>query len=296
MKFTFYYEKKSPQQIKHFVKEEGISKGLLAAIKFQGGKISVNGKEENVLYELKQGDCLTLMLPIEKAKDHIVDDPAPIDILFEDEHLLVINKPPYVPSIPVKMYPDKTMVNRVSHYYHQQGYQNDVVHTVTRLDRDTSGVMLFAKHRLSHAKLDKQLRNKTINKQYFAYVPYVKALKEHGLINQNIARAPHSSMERMVVDTGGKVALTEYWIQEVWQNYCKVKVQLHTGRTHQIRVHFASLNAPLLGDDLYGTSSPLIQRQALHCASLTLKHPFTKEQLTFEAQEPEDMKKLKNML
>lgn len=296
MILTYTYNNDEPQTIKAFVKEQGISKGLLATIKFQGGHIQVNGVTQNVLYVLQKGDCLTLDIPAEQSKDHIVDDPTPLSILFEDDHLLVVNKPPYVASIPVKLHPTNTMVNRVSYYYHQQGYEDDVVHTVTRLDRDTSGVMVFARHRLSHAKLDRQLRQKTMKKYYVAYVNKSEAIQQHGFIDKAIDRRPSSTIERMTVQEGGKTALTEYWLENETKEYMKVRVQLHTGRTHQIRVHFASLQAPLIGDDLYGQPSHLIQRQALHCQELTLIHPFTGEEMTFKAPLPKDMENFDNKI
>lgn len=160
MEFVWIYEKDHPQQVKYFLKEKGISKGLLAKIKFQGGEIKVNGKIENVLFSLSYDDKVTIVIPAEGEHETVLLDETPIDIIYEDEHLLVVNKPAGTSSIPAQYHPNKTMANRVKAYYKRQGYENQVIHVVTRLDRDTSGLMLFAKHGFAHAKLDVQLREK----------------------------------------------------------------------------------------------------------------------------------------
>ena len=170
MEFVWTYEKNHPQQIKYFLKEKGISKGLLAKIKFQGGEIKVNGQTENVLFSLSYNDKVTIVIPAEGEHETVLLDETPIEIVYEDEHLLVVNKPAGVSSIPAQYHPNYTMANRVKAYYKRQGYENQVIHVVTRLDRDTSGLMLFAKHGFAHAKLDVQLREKRFVKKYQALV------------------------------------------------------------------------------------------------------------------------------
>ena len=170
MEFVWTYEKNHPQQIKYFLKEKGISKGLLAKIKFQGGEIKVNGQTENVLFSLSCNDKVTIVIPAEGEHETVLLDETPIEIVYEDEHLLVVNKPAGVSSIPAQYHPNYTMANRVKAYYKRQGYENQVIHVVTRLDRDTSGLMLFAKHGFAHAKLDVQLREKRFVKKYQAIV------------------------------------------------------------------------------------------------------------------------------
>ena len=146
------------------MKEQGISKGLLAKIKFQGGKIFVNDQRQNVLYSLVQNDTVTIVIPDEGEHETVLLDETPIEIVYEDQHLLIVNKPAGIASIPAQYHPNGTMANRVKAYYKQQGYQDQVIHVVTRLDRDTSGLMLFAKHGFAHAKLDVQLRQKQLIK------------------------------------------------------------------------------------------------------------------------------------
>lgn len=291
MKFYWTYTQENPMQIKSFLAKQGISKKMLAKIKFQGGKITVNLQEKNVRYELQLGDQLEISLPKEEPHELLQVDNHPLSIVFEDKHLLIVNKPAGVPSIPAQYHPNGTMANRVKHYLQSQNYENQVVHTVTRLDKDTSGLMLFAKHGFAHAKLDQQLQKKQLIKKYTALVSGKHhELPLHGVISQPIARQEDSIMKR-TIDPEGKYAKTEFWVKRQLTEASLVDIQLHTGRTHQIRVHFESLGCPLLGDDLYGgDSSHLIDRQALHCQELIFMHPFTGKELHFTAPLPKDMK------
>lgn len=290
MEFVWNYEKDYPQQVKYFLKEKGISKGLLAKIKFQGGKIKVNGKTENVLFSLTCNDKVTIVIPAEGEHESVLLDDTPIDIVYEDAHLLVVNKPAGVSSIPAQYHPNQTMANRVKAYYKQQGYENQVIHVVTRLDRDTSGLMLFAKHGFAHAKLDVQLREKKFVKKYQALVSgELTKLMPHGWIDLPIARDVSSLLKRMV-SPSGRSAQTEYWLEKRTDEVALVDIQLHTGRTHQIRVHFSEIGCALLGDDMYGGRMDLgITRQALHCYDLRFYHPFTQELLEFKQPLATDM-------
>lgn len=290
MQFQYIYEKTEGQQLKYFLKEQGISKGLLAKIKFQGGQIAVNGRIENVLYQLKAQDVVQITIPDEGEHETVLLDETPIDIVYEDAHLLVVNKPANVASIPAQYHPNGTMANRVKAYYKRQNYANQVIHVVTRLDRDTSGLMVFAKHGFAHAKLDVQLRNKQFVKRYQALVTgEIAQLQNHALIDLPIARDYDSLLKRKI-DDSGKQAKTEYWLEKQNQELALVDIQLHTGRTHQIRVHFAAIGCPLRGDELYGgLVDETMSRQALHCYELQFTHPFTQEALHFTQALPQDM-------
>ncbi|KFN92132.1 RluA family pseudouridine synthase [Tetragenococcus muriaticus] len=293
MEFCYVYHKYEPQQVKFFLKEQGISKRLLAKIKFQGGQIFVNNRVENVLYELKPEDKIRVIIPDEGSQETLLPDETPIDIIFEDEHLLVVNKPAGVPSIPAQYHPNGTMANRVKSYYQKQSYKDQIVHVVTRLDRDTSGLMLFARHCFSHALLDKQLFNKQLNKKYQAIISgNLTKLNSHDVIDLPILRDPSSIIKRQT-GASGKAAKTEYWLRQKNTTHALVDVWLHTGRTHQIRVHFAAIGLPLVSDELYGgaTSLPL-KRQALHCRELNFIHPFTRAKLCFKQSLPSDMERI----
>ncbi|MDN6640645.1 MAG: RluA family pseudouridine synthase [Tetragenococcus sp.] len=293
MEFCFVFQKHEPQRLKFFLKEQGISKGLLAKIKFQGGQIFVNEQIENVLYSLKAEDRVRIITPDEGSHETLLPDNAPLDIIYEDEHLLVVNKPAGIPSIPAQYHPNGTMANRVKAYYQKKGYKDQVVHVVTRLDRDTSGLMLFARHGFSHALLDKELHKKKLSKKYQAIISGdLAALKAHDVINFPILRDLSSIIKRQT-GTNGKAAETEYWVRQRNEELALVDIQLHTGRTHQIRVHFSAAGFPLVGDDLYeGSMSLTLQRQALHCGELEFTHPFTQEKLYFRQKLPQDMEKL----
>ncbi|MGK0550837.1 RluA family pseudouridine synthase [Enterococcus faecalis] len=293
MEFQWTYSKTESQQIKYFLKEQGISKGLLAKVKFQGGKIEVNQQVQNVLFHLTKGDCVKITIPDEAGHETLLVDATPIEIVYEDEHLLVVEKPAGVPSIPAQYHPNGTMANRVKAYYQQQGYANQVIHVVTRLDRDTSGLMLFAKHGFAHARLDQQLRKKQVEKLYQALVGgAVDKLIAHGQIQQPIGRDLSSLLKRHVT-AAGLPAHTEYWLQRRSQRVASVKIRLHTGRTHQIRVHFEAIGCPLLGDEMYhGAMDQGITRQALHCSQLSFQHPFTQKLLTITSPLAADMQKI----
>ncbi|OTN76889.1 ribosomal large subunit pseudouridine synthase [Enterococcus sp. 8G7_MSG3316] len=290
MEFTYHYLRQEPQLVKYFLKEQGISKGLLAKIKFQGGAIFVNQEEQNVLFSLKQNDRVTIVIPNEGEHETMLLDETPIEIVYEDAHLLIVNKPAGVSSIPAQYHPNGTMANRVKAYYRQQHYPNQVIHVVTRLDRDTSGLMLFAKHGFAHAKMDVQLREKKVVKKYQALVAgNIAGLSAHGEINQPIARDLTSLLKRKVAPEG-KPARTEYWLAQQNRHWALVDIQLHTGRTHQIRVHFSAIGCPLLGDDMYGGNMDLgIDRQALHCCQLQFLHPFTQAPMAFDCPLAQDM-------
>jgi 23S rRNA pseudouridine1911/1915/1917 synthase len=277
--------------VKNYLKHEGVSKNLLAKIKFDGGSIFVNGQAVFATHRLNSGDELTIDIPAEKPVETLIPQDYDLDIVFEDAHFLVVNKPAGVASVTGMNYPDGTMSNYVQGYLIKQGYENQKVHVVTRLDKDTSGLMLFAKHGFAHAFMDKQLQDKTLNKSYFALVSHPENLEVQGEIKQPIGRKEGSIIER-VVRPDGKWAWTSY--RRVAHNdyYALVDINLHTGRTHQIRVHFAYLGSPLLGDDLYGGERDRISRQALHCHRLNFVHPFLHESITIEQDLPRDMKEV----
>lgn len=277
-------------KLKTFLKSKGVSKKLLAKVKFQGGTLLVNEVVQNALFEVKSGDKVQMIIPDEGEHETLIPYDAPLDIVFEDDHLLIVNKPKEVASIPAQYHPTGTMAHRVKHYYNEQNYANRVVHVVTRLDRDTTGLMLFAKHGFAHAMLDKQLQSKQLKKYYTALVGgSVMNLHESDSIALPIGRDLNSIVKREV-RKNGQSALTDYWLEKRTANAAQVRIQLHTGRTHQIRVHFSAIGCPLLGDSMYeGNMSLGIERQALHCTRLEFVHPFTNEVIILNQELPEDM-------
>lgn len=289
MRFEFVADK--PCQVKTFLRQQDISRGLLAKIKYKGGGIWVNGRAENAIYQLAVGDVVAVEIPTEAPFETLEAIPRDLKIVYEDDHFLVIDKPFGYASIPSSIH-SNTMANFVKHYLVSQNYPNQQVHIVTRLDRDTSGLMLFAKHGYAHARLDKQLQTKAIQKRYYALVAGSDDLPDEGEIFAPIARDEDSIITRRVHESG-KPAHTSYKVVGRYGDIKLVDILLHTGRTHQIRVHFSHIGQPLLGDDLYGGSLERgIGRQALHCHLLSFYNPFTKKQLTLTSDLTADMKKV----
>ncbi|MDE1547966.1 RluA family pseudouridine synthase [Jeotgalibaca caeni] len=289
MIYEWQYDGEQEILLRTFLRNQGFSKRLLAEVKFHGGQMWLNGEEQTVRAWVKKGDFIKVLVPDEGEHETTVPSDVPITILYEDDHFLIVNKPAGVASIPSRQQPNLSMANRVKGYYQRQGYKDQVIHIVTRLDRDTTGNMLFAKNAYTHALMDQQLRAKTVEKIYYAILAETNALPEtHGLIDAPIGRTDDSIINRMVREDG-KPALTEYWIEEQYPEGDLIRLKLHTGRTHQIRVHLTHAGSPLLGDDLYGGRlDPLIDRQALHCKELSFLHPFTKEVLKIESELPPD--------
>jgi 23S rRNA pseudouridine1911/1915/1917 synthase len=280
--------KKQGQLLREAISEFGISKRALTAIKFEGGEILVNGREQNVRHLLQLGDEITIIFPKEKVSDGLVPQQGPLDIVFEDEALLILNKPAYMSTIPSREHPDGSIANFVAGHFSQQDIAS-TVHVVTRLDRDTSGLLCIAKHRHIHHLAGLMQREGTIHREYEAIV--------HGHVQSQsiiapIGRKETSIIEREVREDGQHAHTDVRLLKQLvidGKPYSHIRLKLHTGRTHQIRVHMAHIGHPLVGDELYGGSRNLIKRQALHCVKLQLIHPVTGETLLFERILPADM-------
>lgn len=282
-------ERDHGKMIREFLKEQEISKTALTDIKYKGGRISVNGVEVNVRKVLEAGELLLVEFPEEKRSAGIQGEALPLEILYEDEHLLVVNKPPGMNTIPSREHPRGSLANGVTGYYEEIGLKS-TAHVVTRLDRDTSGVVLIAKHRHVHHLFSKQQQERRISRTYEAFAEG-KFIQAQGTIDEPIARKMDSIIEREV-NQDGQYACTHYEILSQYTSFAHVRLTPETGRTHQLRVHLSFLGHPLLGDDLYGGSVELIQRQALHCRSIRFYHPFLKKKFEFAAPLPNDMHKL----
>ena len=278
-------------KVKTFLKKHDVSKGLLAKIKYRGGGILVNDEPQNAIYLLDIGDKVTIDIPKEEGFESLDAISRKLEVVFEDDHFLILDKPAGVASIPSVNH-SNTMANYVKAYYIDSGYENHQVHIVTRLDKETSGLMLFAKHETAHARLDKQLQKRAIEKRYLALVKGDGLLEKEGEIIAPIARDEDSIITRRVAK-GGKYAHTSYKVIEQFGNIYLVDIHLHTGRTHQIRVHFSHIGFPLLGDDLYGGSlSEGISRQALHCHTLKFYNPFSGEEIGRASPLPTDFEQV----
>jgi len=272
--------------IKEFLKQEEISRIALTDIKFRGGLILVNNEEVNVRYKLIKGDSLSVIFPAEIPSEGVMAENIPLTILYEDEFLLVVNKPAMMNTIPSREHPNGSLANALVGYYKRVGIQA-TSHIVTRLDRDTSGIVLIAKHRHVHHLFSKMQQNGLVKRSYEALAGGLLATV-NGTIIEPIGRKQDSIIEREV-RADGQYACTHYKVIKSYSTFTHLELRLETGRTHQIRVHMSFLGHPLLGDDLYGGDTSLIKRQALHCKKIQFLHPFYKKEMSFSASPPEDM-------
>ncbi len=274
--------------LKQFLFEKGISKSALTDIKFSGGSIFVNEEIENVRYVLQEQDRVRVVFPNETTSEGLKGERLPISIVYEDSYVMVVDKKAGMSTIPSREHPAGSLANAIIGYYEDIGLQS-TVHILTRLDRDTSGLVLIAKHRHVHHLLSKQQKIHEIKRTYEALVE--GSLDDYGIIEEPIGRKKESIIEREV-RSDGAFARTRYEVKRRYDQFTHVQLMLDTGRTHQIRVHLSFLGHPLLGDDLYGGSVAKINRQALHCCHLTFYHPFLKKVLSFSSPLPDDIKRL----
>lgn len=278
------YTIREEQVLREFLLANNISRKTLTRIKFDSdGSIKVNGREENVRYLLKINDIVEITLPSENFSEFVRFIDKPIDIVYEDPYFLIVNKEINLPSIPSRNLEDESLLERVNYYFKKKKI-NTIPHIVTRLDKNTSGLVLIAKHRHVHALFS----NMAIDKYYTALVNGKVADNE--IIEAPIRRVSSSIIEREVGE-GGEFAKTEYWLEEYIsdKDISVVKLKLYTGRTHQIRVHMKYRGYQLLGDGLYGGDVSNISRQALHCTNLKFIHPITDEMINVKADLPFDM-------
>lgn len=290
MKFQWQYDGKLDRKLKSVLRSNGVTGTLIKVAVYHGGGMQINGHDAWTIDLVHPGDEVSLILPPEQANDHVPACDAPINIAYEDRDYLVLNKPAGVATVPAHHVPvQDSLVNRIKYYYQKQGYENQVTHVATRLDKNTSGLVIFPKHRFAHAVLDRQLQAHQVIKRYLAFVSG-RLTVQHGYIDAPQRRDPDSFVKRMVA-ADGKAAVTEYWLERANNDYSQVRIALHTGRTHQIRVHFAWLQHPLVGDQMYG-GPMLINRQALHCHFISFYSPFLKRQIQVTAPVPEDLQRL----
>lgn len=278
------YTIREEQVLREFLLANNISRKTLTRIKFDSdGSIKVNGREENVRYLLKINDIIEITLPSENFSEVVRFIDKPIDIVYEDPYFLIVNKEINLPSIPSRNLEDESLLERVNYYFKKKKI-NTIPHIVTRLDKNTSGLVLIAKHRHVHALFS----NMEIDKYYTALVN--GKVKNNEIIEAPIRRVSSSIIEREVGE-GGEFAKTEYWLEEYIsdKDISVVKLKLYTGRTHQIRVHMKYRGYSLLGDGLYGGDMRLIPRQSLHCSNLAFIHPITDEMINVRVDLPNDM-------
>ena len=265
-----------------------ISDRLLIKLK-NNRKIFVNGNFAFVNMGLNVGDNISIFIDFIENNSNIVPNAIPLDIVYEDDTLLIINKPTGIPVHPSMEHYTDSLSNGVRFYFDKIRLHKKI-RPVNRLDKDTSGLIVFAKNEYIQECLVRQMKTKQFVKEYIAICDGIFDNK-FGTINAPIARKENSIIERCVSEAGD-TAITHYEIIKTYANYSVVKCTLETGRTHQIRVHMAYIGHPLLGDTLYSSPSTIINRQALHAYKIKFIHPITKQKLEFTAQIPADFENL----
>ena len=319
---------KNKQKISGFLKEKGYSQQNLVDLRKNEQAICLNGTYVHMNHMLAEGDVLTVWIRETENSEQIRPVKLPFAIVYEDEDLLVINKPAGMPVHPSHGNPENSLGNALAWYFKEQGVPF-VFRCINRLDRDTSGLTIVAKHAVSAAILGQMVRAKAeqglkapgIHRTYLALVEG-KVVPVSGVIDAPIARQEDRCLRRVVDFKKGDRAVTHYRVLSEWKKRSLVKLQLETGRTHQIRVHMAYLGHPLVGDFLYnpaygenqidrrddensgerqifqektfscGKGQYDIDRQALHAWKLSFPHPMTGQPMNFTAPLPEDMQRL----
>ena len=277
------------QTLLSFLKDKNYSSQIITHLKRTQNGILLNGEWGRVRAILHTGDELTIQLIEQEASGNIVSKNLPLDIVYEDEDILVINKAANTPIHPSQGNYDNTLANAVAYYYEQKS-ETFTYRCINRLDRDTTGLLIIAKHMYSASLLSYMVANRDIHREYLGIA--TGKVPESGTVIAPIGRVDGSTIERHVDEDNGDYACTHYKRLAFNNGYSLVSLKLETGRTHQIRVHMKHIGHPLPGDFLYNPDYTVIERQALHSHKLYFNHPITGEYLEFVADLPEDMKKI----
>ncbi|MGG7176761.1 RluA family pseudouridine synthase [Clostridium paraputrificum] len=277
--------------IREFLKEElELSTRLIRGAALEQ-RILVNNDPVRMRHRLHEGDEVIVKLQ-RKESQNIIPEKIDINIVYEDSDILVLNKQPYLVVHPTRSYPTGTLANGVL-YYFQESNQDCIVRLVSRLDMNTSGLIIIAKNQFAHMALSKEMKDNNLEKRYLAIV-HGHLKEKEGTIDAPIYRpeGDEHGIQR-IIDERGQRSITHYKVVESFEGGDLVECLLETGRTHQIRVHLKYLGHPIYGDSLYGyEEEDLIPRQALHAYGLDFKSPRTKEVLSLRADLPDDMKEL----
>lgn len=267
-----------------------LSTKMIKSLKYRPLGIAVDGKPVTVRHTLSLGECLSLAVEDEESSPALAPVDLPLEILYEDEDIVVPAKPADMPTHPSHDHYTDTVANALAFRYAKEGIPF-VFRPINRLDRNTSGLLLICRNKRSAGKMTQAMQKGEIQKTYLA-VCIGEMQEQTGVIDAPLHRTKESIIVREVcapTAPDADAACTEYRVLAVENGYSLVLVQPLTGRTHQIRVHFAHAGHPLVGDDLYGAPTPLIDRHALHAYQLSFPHPMTEEKITFSAPLCADM-------
>lgn len=256
------------------------------------GTVRVNNETVPAHYRIKSGDVITVQYE-EVSEPDVVAEDIPLDILYEDDDLIVLNKPAGLVVHPGAGNATHTLVNALKYHADSVSTRGGIVRAgiVHRLDKDTSGLMVIAKNDWTHERLSRQFKDRSVHK---VYTVLVKGVVQHdaGKCDVAIGRGRVFRTKQIVRPVDGKEAFTEFRVLQRFQKASLLEVKIHTGRTHQIRVHMAHLGFPVFGDRVYGYASPLINRQCLHASFLEFYHPRAKKRMQFSAPLPDDMQQI----
>lgn len=289
--FYLIPEEYKGKKLYEFLRAMGFSRQNLTDLKFNlpGSYVSINGNRVLQNHILEENDLLKVFIVEEESSERIVPVEIPIEIIYEDEDLIVINKTADMPIHPSLNNYENSLANALMYYYQKQG-KAFTHRVINRLDRDTSGLTLVAKNIISANILHEEQKQGILKKEYFAIVEDKNHdLKESGTIDLPIGRKDGSTIERVIDLNNGERAVTHYRVIERFDDYCYVNLNLETGRTHQIRVHMKAIGHPLLGDFLYNPSDKTFSRQALHVSNLEFIQPITREKIELRAAIPKDL-------
>ena len=273
--------------IKDYLLGKGFSGQNIVELKKMNESILLNGEWEYVTCRVKEGDFLQIHITEEASSEKIPPVELPFPVVYEDEDLVVVNKPADMPIHPSMNNYENTLGNAAAYYFAKQG-KPFIFRCINRLDRDTTGLTILAKHMVSCGMLQNDMVGRKIKREYLAIVEG-NFEKAEGTVDAPIGRKEGSAIERMVDYANGERAVTHYRVLEQKENAAMVALTLETGRTHQIRVHMTSIGHPLIGDFLYNPDNTQMSRQALHAWHISFVHPITKERMELEAPIPKDM-------
>ena len=284
-------------RIDKFITIEGMTRSRIQKL-VEDGNVTVNGKAVRTNYKVKNGDCISIGLPEPEILD-VKPENIPLDIVYEDESLIVVNKPQGMVVHPAAGNYEGTLVNALMyHCADSLSGINGVLRPgiVHRIDKDTSGLLLVAKTNEAHLSLAEQIKNKTVKREYVCVVNGTLQTKS-GVIDAPIGRHPTARLKMAVTSTNSKHAVTHFKVLEYFQNATYVSCRLETGRTHQIRVHMQYIGHSILGDPVYTAKNPYnLQGQALHAKVIGFVHPASGEYMEFTQEPPESFAKLLDTL
>lgn len=289
MHLSYVVKDNKYENLKQLLKEEfNISDRLLLKLK-TNKKVCLNKEHTYISHKIDLNDVVDIDMDFDEDNSNIVPTKMDLDIIYEDEYMLILNKPPKIAVHPSMDNYSDSLSNGVRYYFDSISLKKKI-RPVNRLDKNTSGIVIFAKNEYIQECLVKQMKSGLFKKYYIAIVEGILTNKNSS-INLPIARENDSIIKRCV-NPIGDVAITDYFVIRELHSASIIYIQLHTGRTHQIRVHMSHIGHPIIGDTLYGNKNSLIDRQALHACKICFIHPITKQELNLETKLPYDFENI----